>query len=354
MKNRYGGPLRDMISRSFHLTHYVDMIDTPAFHSDVAAYPAITVFKRGQPGPTRIAHRPIIASSALAVLAKAMRAVVVPEGIEVTEVADITNGAEPWILNSFDQLSVVRRLEKSFPNIEEAGCKIGIGVATGADAVFLGSYDALPVESSRKIPIVMTKDIKSGEVVWRGQGVINPFNDDGSLVNLSDYPKLAAYLNRHADVIRGRNVAKRNASGWYRTIDRIYPDIAYKEKLLIPDIKGEAHIVYESGNLYPHHNLYFITSMEWDLLALRAVLLSGIAKLFVETYSTRMRGGYLRFQAQYLRRIRLPRWLAVPQDIREALIRAAAANDADACNDATFRLYGLSVEERAVIGDNGN
>ena len=75
---------------------------------------------------------------------------------------------------------------------------------------------------------------------------------------------------------------------------------------MIPDIKGDASIVYEEGKLYPHHNLYFITSDEWDVHALQAVMRSGIARLFVSLYCTRMRGGYLRFQAQYLRKIRIP------------------------------------------------
>ena len=120
----------------------------------------------------------------------------------------------------------------------------------------------------------------------------------------------------------------------------------------MPDIKGEAHIVYEDGQFYPHHNLYFITAEEWDLRALQAVLLSGIARLFVATYSTRMRGGFLRFQAQYLRRIRVPKWADVPDGIRQELISAAKAQDFAACNHAAFELYGLSEEEQAALGGN--
>lgn len=41
MKNRYGGPLRRLVAERFHLRAYIDMTDTPAFHSDVIAYPAI-------------------------------------------------------------------------------------------------------------------------------------------------------------------------------------------------------------------------------------------------------------------------------------------------------------------------
>jgi len=89
------------------------------------------------------------------------------------------------------------------------------------------------------------------------------------------------------------------------------------------------------------------------LRALQAVLLSGIARLFVATYSTRMRGGYLRFQAQYLRRIRLPHRSDVSADTMESLIAAAKADDVTACNEAVFRLYGLSASERAALGGNG-
>jgi HEAT repeat protein len=57
----------------------------------------------------------------------------------------------------------------------------------------------------------------------------------------------------------------------------------------------------------------------------------------------------LRFQAQYLRRIRLPRWQDVPEATRTALIEAARAQDRLACNAAVSALYHLSEEEQAAI-----
>jgi hypothetical protein len=354
MKNRYGGPLREMVAKQFHLKIYVDMYDTPAFHSDVIAYPAITVITREKPGATRIASRPQIDKERLDELASLLLATKAPDpkGL-VKEMAGVAAGAQPWILDSSDQLALLRRLERDFPFIEDAGCKVGIGVATGADNAFIGPFDGLDVESDRKLPLVMTRDILSGAVQWRGFGVVNPFADHGGLVDLAKYPRLRRYLEERKDQIAKRHVAQKAPANWYRTIDRIYPELAGKPKLLIPDIKGEAHIVYEDGKLYPHHNLYYITSGEWDLRALQAVLLSGIARLFVATYSTRMRGGYLRFQAQYLRRIRLPRWQDVPVTVKKELIAAAKRGDASACNEAVFKLYGLSKEERAALGGNG-
>ncbi|OHC75992.1 MAG: modification methylase PaeR7I [Rhodospirillales bacterium RIFCSPLOWO2_12_FULL_58_28] len=354
MKNRYGGPLRRLVAEKYHLKFFIDMVDTPAFHSDVIAYPAITIIANEPPGPTRLAHRPEINEKALSSLAETMLngSGTLNGTVEVIE--QVSAGKEPWILESFDRLAVVRRLEREFPTLKEAGCKVGIGVATGADQVFIAPFDALDVESDRKLPLVMTRDILSGAVQWRGFGVINPFNDEGGLVALDKYPRLYAYLKEHDEKIKKRHVSQKNPNNWYRTIDRIYPALARRPKLLIPDIKGEAHVVYEDGHFYPHHNLYFITSDEWDLRALQAVLLSGIAKLFVAIYSTKMRGGYLRFQAQHLRRIRVPLWQNVPGDLKFDLAAAAGSGDIASCNEATFRLYRMSKAERTILAGNGS
>ncbi len=351
MKNRYGGPLRAFVAKEFHLKVHVDMTDTPAFQSDVVAYPAITVITRERAGVTRLASRPEIDGAVLSELAAQLKARHLPQGVgAVRELVGVTAGSDPWILASSDQLALVRRLERDFLSIEEAGCKVGIGVATGADEAFIGRFDALDVEDDRKLPLVMTRDISNGTVAWRGYGVINPFEEGGGLVDLNAYPRLNRYLAARKAAIAGRHCARKSPASWYRTIDRITPGLTKRPKLLVPDIKGEAHVVYEEGHLYPHHNLYFITSDDWDLRALQAVLLSAVARLFVATYSTRMRGGFLRFQAQYLRRIRVPKWADVAADTRHELIYAADAQDREACNRAAFKIYALSEEEKAALG----
>ena len=356
MKNRYGGPLRELVASQFHLKFYVDMTDTAAFHSDVVAYPAITVITREKSGLTRIARRPETSRAALSRLAAQFMSDRSPEADgPVGEVTGITSNGEPWILESSAQMALLRRLERDFVPLEAAGCKVGIGVATGADKAFIGLLHELDVEEDRKLPLAMTRDIQTGRVVWQGYGVINPFVDGpgSGLVDLQDYPRLKRYLDARKDQIAARHVAQKAPGNWYRTIDRITASLAAKPKLLIPDIKGDAQIVYEEGKLYPHHNLYFVTSDEWDLQALQAVLLSGIARLFVLSYSTKMRGGFLRFQAQYLRRIRVPLWSDVPDRLRKDLSAAGRSLDIAGCNRATIELYGLSDDEVARLGADG-
>jgi Eco57I restriction-modification methylase/TaqI-like C-terminal specificity domain len=348
-KNKYGGPLRGMIAKDFHLRAYVDMVDTPAFDSDVISYPAITLVERAQGGATLVAERPEIDAERLALLAKSLRGgkPSVEHGVSLVEQA--CAGSEPWVLSSSGKRSLLRRLEARFPTLEDAGCKVGIGVATGADKAFIAPMDELDVESSRKLPLATTRDIASGAVQWTGLGVINPFEDDGKLADLSIYPKLRAHIERHREAIAGRHVARKAPANWYRTIDRITPSLAARQKLLIPDIKGSAHVVFENGELYPHHNLYYVVSEQWDLRALQAILLSNVARQFIAAYSTTLRGGFLRFQAQYLRRIRLPLWGDVPPVMRSRLAVAATKLDFAECDKAACELYGLTLDEADLL-----
>lgn len=354
MKNRYGGPLRNLISEQFYVKIYVDMVDSSAFYSDVIAYPAVTIISRDTPRMTRVSHSSSVDEVSLGSLTRALQSERLPQGdATVYEIGKLTNGSEPWLLGSADQLALLRRLEAAYPCLEDARCRVGIGVATGADKAFIADYAGLDVETDRKVPLVTTRDILTGNVRWRGLGVINPFLDNGKLVDLAYYPRLKRYLESNRDLIAGRHCARKAPAKWYRTIDRIYPHILFEPKLLIPDIKGEANVVYEDGGLYPHHNLYYVTSSEWDLRALQAVLLSVVTRLFISAYSVKMHGGCLRFQAQYLRRVRIPLWSGVPELLRFELANAAMARDIDACNQAVFRLYNLTIDEQSALGGNG-
>ncbi|MGI8934668.1 MAG: hypothetical protein ACR2FS_11405, partial [Phormidesmis sp.] len=75
-------------------------------------------------------------------------------------------------------------------------------------------------------------------------------------------------------------------------------------------------------------------------------------RLFIATYSTKLRGGFLRFQAQYLRRIRIPHWADVPETLQLELVDAGTKRDLHLCNLAAFKLYRLTDEERSALGEN--
>ena len=332
MKNRYGGPLRQFIADGYELDAFVDMNDAPAFSHDVIAYAAVFVMSRRDETravrpSTIVAARPEVEAGTLHALSTAVRSRQASHGLGVRMVRSPLHESQPWQLGEEVATDLLRSIESRFPTLEEAGCKVGIGVATGNNKVFVRSGDELPIEEDRKLPMALASDVVDGRVEWSGHYVLNPFDDAGRLIDLDAYPRTRSYLEAHATALKKRHVAKRSPDRWYRTIDKIDVVLATTPKLLIPDIKGAASVAYDEGEYYPRNNLYYVTSDEWDVLALRAVLASAVAEFFVTMYSVKMQGGYLRYQAQYLRRICLPLWADVSAGLRDQLRTAGREGD---------------------------
>lgn len=352
-RNDYGRALRSMVDADFHLKYYVDMYGVDAFDINVGAYTSITVIERAKRSPTVVAKAVEASRDYLMDLEASLSDKKLQlENAAVRVIDRATKGESPWLLGIGDELKVLHHMEKHFKTIQEVGCRIGIGVATGADKVYIVDHATTDVEPGRLLPLATNKDLNHGEVNWTGKGVLNPWADtvQPDLVDLAEYPKLAALLEAHSEQLLKRYITKANRSKWYKTIDRITPSLTWEPKLLIPDIKGNGDAIgYDEGNLYPHHNLYYITSKEWNLRALQALLRSGIALLFVKAYSVKIGGGYLRFQAQNLKRIRMPEWSAIAPADQELMIKAGETGE-KLTVDLLARIYDVPESDlKAVI-----
>lgn len=351
-KNQYGAELRSFISNGYHLKALVNIQDCDAFQARVNAYPVIVVVGQGKEisTSTKVVSVTTLDTAELQALAHSVKDRGISKNQVVREITTPTPGSQPWLMElSEEELALVRRIEGDFVPLEEVGCKVSIGAATGCDRVYIGTREELPVESELLLPLVNTADIYFDQIDWKGKFLINPFASGGGLVDLRAFPRFAQHLMVHKEVVHRRHIARSSPNSWYRTIDRIYPILLTQPKLLIPDIRNRMTVVFDEGQYYPHHNLYFVTAREWDIRALQAVLRSNLSWLFLKSYAVRMRGGYVRCQAQYVRRIRVPHWNSVSVSLRTELREAGENNDLDACNWATAELYGLNRQERAVL-----
>jgi hypothetical protein len=341
--NRYGAPLRAKISEGFRVLHYVDLHTASPFESEVIAYPSIFAIGRGRPGAVNVGR---LATASPEECAALMTLLTSPwrEDRGSANVATYPawfEGDAPWVLSSPEHLARLRDLESRFESLEADGkTHVRIGVATGSDKLYIVSQDA-NIESDRLVPLVMREDIEGGKVGNAHRFVINTFDQSGSVVDLKLYPRLSRYLATHASEIKKRHVAQKNPSGWFRTIDRVYPELVARPKLLIPDIAGSNEVVLETGKYHPHHNLYFVISDSWDMKVLGGLLSSRVALFFVWSYAVKMRGGYLRFQAQYLRRIRTPAPGAIPKKLAAEIAEAFDARDFARLDQLALRAYGI-------------
>lgn len=344
-KNSYGKSLRQMISDDYSLELYIGLQSINSFHKNVLTYPAITQIKKSKGNKTVLLHELSFTHEENNEIKKAINEK--PSNIKIRK--NIINGSKPWLLGSVEEVTLIQCLEKKYPSLEASGCKVFIGAATGANNVYIVDKQAVDIEESRLLPVITARELRKGSIKWSGQYIINTYDNHG-LIDLNDFPKLSKYLNTHREQLSKRHVAKKNIRKWFKTIDRVYEERLQVEKLLIPDISNETTVIHDSGSYHPNNSIYYICSDEWNLQALRVVLLSDVTKLFISTYSTKIANGYLRFQAQHLRKLRIPAWGEINDDLKERFIAASVHNNREIFTELTCEMYCLTQKQKSIFG----
>lgn len=350
MRNAYGRRLRrKILDGPYSVDCVLTMHDVVAFEADVRAYPAITVLRRGDQGPvaTAMANEkfgPQDAGQFSLWASNTQSKSLDSPSARGARLPRWHSDDNSWPEGSPQMLAWLESLSEQLPVLEDlaTGTKIGIGIATGADAVYVRRQRDLPdVEADRLLPLSMAADVRSGEFQWTGHYLVSPWEPEG-VVDLSLRPKVAAYYQAHQQALKDRNVARHSGKLWYRTIDRVNYDLLERPMLVMEDMKTEANPVLAPAGYHPHHNLYFIISDGWDLQALGGLLLSKVIERQVAAYCVKMRGGTLRFQAQYLRRVRCPRPDNIAPKVLKDLAVAFEARDRAAATQAALRAYGMT------------
>lgn len=347
MRNSYGKRLREFVAENYSVDVTIQMHDVDAFNEQVSAYPVVSVFRRGPQGSAIVADTSKAFGSAqakaLVEWTREPRAKAIANGVwEIDRLPHWFRGADLWPAGSPIALSMIELLNDEYQPLEDpaTATRVGIGIATGADGVYV-TKDAECVEPERLLRLSMAANTNSGELVWSGNYLVNPWGDDGKPVRLEDWPRFAAYMESRRRYAENRNIAAKNPGTWWRTIDNVRIGLIDQPKLLFPDMRMTSRPVYDPGGLYPHHNLYYVTSDGWDMRVLGGLLFSKIAEQTVSAYCVKMRGGTLRFQAQYLRRVRVPRPGDIDAVTESALADAFDRRDPDAATEAALRVYDL-------------
>ena len=288
LKNQYGHGLRHLIASSFRLCAIVNLEKANPFQVKVSAYPAISL----------IANSPARKSF---LYAETDRLPNIPQ-TEATAQQRATPRNGDW-----DDVFNTVPNSNGLTTIENLGFKIGIGVATGADKVFIGQHLPSFVEKELLLPVLTAKDIRNNCLNWSGNYLFNPFNECGKVIDLSLFPKAKNYLEAHKEKLQSRHVSRTNPANWYRTIDKIHKELLAQPKILLPDMSANSLILIDTGHFYPHHNLYYITGHSVESLkVLSAILMSDFVTGQLVQLTNCMNGGYPRWQSQYIRKLKVP------------------------------------------------
>lgn len=300
MKNHYGKNLRKLVARYYKLTTIINMEGADAFDEDVLAYPAITLIEsRTNNDKLKFAET----NDVKELRTLNFRELTTPEG-------------DDWssVFNTVAQSSV-------FSLIEEQGFKIGIGVATGADSIFISNDIKGQVEDELLIPSLNARDLQGDTLQWGGRYLLNPYDVNGRLIPLDSYPKARKYLESHRERLSSRHKASKNPASWYGTIDKITPSLQSQPKILLPDISGNTYVFVDEGKFYPQHNIYYITGgSKRHLQLLAALLMSDFVRTQLNNVTNKMNGGYARWQSQHLRKLHVPNVSEISTSLSSSLL----------------------------------
>ncbi len=317
LKNQYGQNLRELISTQYNVKSIIDLENANLFDEEVLGYPAITTIANCQKKSSTPYSEVFDLDSFI-------------EFEQTKENSTVLNlSSSNWFSFSYRGESY----EKYLLRIEDQNFKIGIGVATGRDSIFISTNFKGIIENELLIPILTSKGVKSSKLEWKGNYIINPFNSSGGLISLDKFPLAKKYFLENKEELSKRHVAKKSPSKFFKTIDKINIKLVTQPKVILPDISGNRFIHVDKGEYYPHHNLYYIIGGSYNEMCLLAsIMMSDFVYDQLLHIGNKMKGGYPRWQSQNIRKLRIPILSAIPEGVKESLLEAYRNNDLEKIN----------------------
>ncbi|WP_244487342.1 N-6 DNA methylase [Afipia sp. Root123D2] len=323
-RNVYGNSIREALTSQGQLKSIIDFSDVDSFETSADAYPHFFVFQRDISGPTKI--------SSVKEFDKIERS-----GDEI--VRAFLPSASPLLLTRDSAAeNAVNAARQRFPKLEDVGCTIRVGSATGCNDVFLGQAKEIAIERSRLLPFVNARSIHDGKVRWAGTHIVNVFDRNGKVVELSKFPRMAAYLRKNKKALQSRAKASQSKI-WWRTIDSLHPDWHASPKLLIVDVSAAPVIGIDLHGYCAGSGVYQIKSDHWPLADLLTFLSAGVLGLFVASLSAGSKAGFHRFQKSQIAAVHMPQWADLSPDWRVKFKDARKAKDGRAVLNLVAELY---------------
>lgn len=236
----------------------------------------------------------------------------------------------PWLAGSSDARDAYASAAARMPILEEAGCKVRLGMATGRNSVFVRSPSDFGVERDVLVPAVATRDLGPLEVEWRGLCVLDTARPDGRPWSPQEKPQLYAYLRRYRHELTSR-FSVQTGSHWRLTHTRLDRPLAAQAKVLVAETANPCRVALDRGGHMPLNSVHAVTSDVWPLEALHAVLAAVAVGLVANALLLRRAGGYLRVNATALRQVRIPNWNSLRDTDRQGF---ASGSFEQACETA--------------------
>ena len=341
----YGKELRSAIGSVGRLVAHFEAHDAQLFEGtrQVRAYPAISVFERS-PGPAPTFGRFKDADQ----LAMALRSLPSAADLhsEAGSAAQVENIFPAFLAESDVEACVHALIDGGVP-LQEAGLQVRCGMALGCASAFLLDCPE-DVEPGRSLPFATTEDIDGRTEVRNSRWIADVWTDDGGLVDLRFFPRLEARLACFREALSAR-ACVRKQDEWYRTIDRKNRNVLFARKLVVAGMARRARLGVLPAGIALANSAYAVFGNGWPLDELNWLLRSGPLDAIAAAAAPRFGGSTLRFDGNLLRRVPVPRYVAIDADARAALRDAACGVGSIDPTEVVAAVYGIN-GRRALSG----
>ena len=364
----YGKKLRDLLTRQSTLSQLIDFGDAPVFTS--IAYPSIIT-----------GHKTLAEGNHL-------RAMNWEPGPSINELGPIfrTHGftmpqaaltADGWRLTAPAMLNLLEKLRNAGKPLGEfVKRRFYRGILTGLNEAFVvdrETRDELIAEhpSSAEVlkPFLRGRDVKRWQVNFAEQYLItiessenraHPWSgqsaEEAEQIFAKTYPAIYAHLQAFREQLikrydQGKYFWEFRACAYWAEFER--PKIVY------PDIAQGTEFSFDDERYFLGNTLYLLPTKEMWLLGL---LNSRAVFWFYTKTSTQIRGGFVRFIAQYVSQIPIPDMVPtqkarISKLVNQILAAKQANPNADVSDleneidQIVYSLYCLTADEIAIVAE---
>ncbi|MGJ0354504.1 Eco57I restriction-modification methylase domain-containing protein [Aliarcobacter cryaerophilus] len=236
--------------------------------------------------------------------------------------------SDKWNLSSNDITKVLEKINLQPLRVKDVFAKIFTGIQTSGDDIYLlletkdGLYSKaldkiVEVEKGLLKPMLKGEDISRYKNLQNRYFVIFPYIlEDGKAKPMSEdfikenYPKGYEYLKENEEFLRGREKGKMDKEGWFLYIYPKSLDLVDVKKFVVPDITLGIQITIDNFGYCVKNGGYgmiikenFINSSMFYL----SLLNSSLMWFYLKNIGTELRGGYFRFNTNYINPFPLPK-----------------------------------------------
>jgi adenine-specific DNA-methyltransferase len=242
---------------------------------------------------------------------------------------------------------------------------IRVGIKSTADSVFIREdWESLPFDERPEAELLRPLISRDEVGRWRARSeipskhVLYPYSCESGRrtpVRLSDFPRAAAYFQRHAARLRSRTYVVESGREWYEIWVPHHPAHWSQPKIVFPDIAETPSFFFDTSGAIVSGECYWITlragkPLDWLMLMLAVANSSFAVRYYDVAFHNKLYAGRRRFQTQYVRGFPLPRLdLPCSQEIIGAVRDLLAGSHSKTAHDAAldrlvWQAFGL-VEE---------